>query len=142
MKRYVLAILVVGLVVSQGYCQENQVSNNQDISQVASETAAPAQTESVKAANPEEVSIYGEIKSANIAANSITVQYYDYDSDNEKSVEIIADNNTKIEGVTTINDIKQGNWADINYAVVNGKNIAKLISVEKEDDTTTETPAS
>ena len=142
MKRYILAILVVGLVVSRGYCQENQVSNNQDISQVASETAAPAQTESVKAANPEEVSIYGEIKSANIAANSITVQYYDYESDNEKSVEIIADNNTKIEGVPSINSIKQDNWADINYTVVNGKNIAKSIIVEKEDDAATEAPAS
>ena len=141
MKRYILAILVVGLVVSRGYCQENQVSNNQDISQVASETAAPAQTESVKAANPEEVSIYGEIKSVNIATNSITVQYYDYDNDNEKSVEIIADNTTKIEGVSTINDIKKESWADINYTVVNCKNIAKSIVVEKED-VATETPAS
>ena len=141
MKRYILAILVVGLVVSRGYCQENQVSNNQDISQVASETAAPAQTESVKAANPEEISIYGEIKSVNIATNSITVKYYDYDSDNEKSVEITADNTTKIEGVSTMNDIKQESWSDINYTVVNGKNIAKSIVVEKED-VATETPAS
>lgn len=142
MKRYALAVLVVVLFASQGYCQESQVSNNQDTSQVAGETAAPAQTESVKAANPEEVSIYGEIKSANIAANSITVQYYDYESDNEKSVEIIADNNTKIEGVPSINSIKQDNWADINYTVVNGKNIAKSIIVEKEDDAATEAPAS
>ena len=142
MKRYVLAILVVGLVVSQGYCQENQVSNNQDTSQVAGETAAPVQTESVKAANPEEISIYGEIKSVNIATNSITVKYYDYDSDNEKSVEITADNTTKIEGVSTMNDIKQESWSDINYTVVNGKNIAKSIIVEKEDDAATEAPAS
>ena len=141
MKRYVLAILVVGLVVSQGYCQENQVSNNQDTSQVAGETAVPDQTESVKAANPEEISIYGEIKAVNVAANSITVQYYDYDSDNEKSAEITADNNTKIEGVSSINNIKQGNWADVNYVVVNGNNVAKSIVVEK-DDTATETPAS
>ena len=141
MKRYVLAILVVGLVVSQGYCQENQVSNNQDTSQVAGETAVPAQTESVKAAHPEEISIYGEIKSVNATANSITVQYYDYESDNEKSIEIIADNNTKMEGAPAISDIKQGNWADINYTVVNGKNIAKSIVVEK-DDTATEKPAS
>ena len=141
MKRYVLAILVVGLVVSQGYCQENQVSNNQDTSQVAGETAVPAQTESVKAARPEEISIYGEIKSVNATANSITVQYYDYESDNEKSIEIIADNNTKMEGAPAISDIKQGNWADINYTVVNGKNIAKSIVVEK-DDTATEKPAS
>ena len=65
----------------------------------------------------------------------------DYESDNEKSIEIIADNNTKMEGAPAISDIKQGNWADINYTVVNGKNIAKSIVVEK-DDTATEKPAS
>ena len=141
MKRYALAALIVVLFALQGYCQENQVSNNQDASQVASEVAVPPQTESVKAANPEEISIYGEIKSVNIAANSITVQYYDYESDNEKSIEIIADNNTKMEGAPAISDIKQGNWADINYTVVNGKNVAKSVVVEK-DDAATETPAS
>ena len=141
MKRYALAVLVVVLFASQGYCQENQTSNNQDTPQVASETAAPAQVAGVEAANPQEISIYGEVKSVNAAASSIVVQYYDYDSDNEKSVEITADNNTKIEGASSINNIKQENWADINYTVVNGKNVAKSIVVEK-DDTATETPAS
>ena len=141
MKRYALAVLVVILFAAQGYCQENTVSNNQDTSQVAGEAAAPAQTESVKAANPEEISIYGEIKSVNAATNSMTVKYYDYESDNEKSIEIIADNNTKMEGAPAISDIKQGNWADINYTVVNGKNVAKSVVIEK-DDTATETPAS
>ena len=140
MKRYVLAILVVGLVVSQGYCQENQVSNNQDTSQVAGETAVPDQTESVKAANPEEISIYGEIKAVNVAANSITVQYYDYDSDEEKSIEITSDSNTKMENATAITDIKQGNWADVIYTVANGKNIAKSIIVEKEEEAPAEMP--
>ena len=142
MKRYALVVLAVVLFASQGYCQENQVSNNQDTSQVASEAAAPAQTTVAEAASPQEISIYGEVKSVNAAVNSITVQYYDYDSDNEKSVEITADNTTKIEGVSTINDIKQESWADINYTVVNGKNIAKSIVVEKEDDAATESPAS
>ena len=78
----------------------------------------------------------------NAAVSSIVVQYYDYDSDNEKSIEITAANNTKIEGVSTINDIRQGAWADINYTVVNGKNIAKSIAVEKEENAAAETPAS
>ena len=64
-----------------------------------------------------------------------------YDSDNEKSIEITADNNTKMEGAPAISNIKQGNWADINYTVVNGKNVAKSIMVEK-DDTATEAPES
>ena len=32
----------------------------------------------------------------------------------------MTDNNTKIEGVLAVTDIKQGNWADINYTVVDG----------------------
>ena len=141
MKRYVLAVLFIALFTLRGQCQENQVSNNQDTSQLASGVATPAQTTSAEASKAEEISIYGEIKSVNIATNSVVVQYYDYDSDNEKSIEIMTDNNTKIEGVLAVTDIKQGNWADINYTLVNGKNVAKSIVVEK-DDTATETPAS
>ena len=120
MKRYVLAVLFIALFTLRGQCQENQVSNNQDTSQLASGVATPAQTTSAEASKAEEISIYGEIKSVNIATNSVVVQYYDYDSDNEKSIEIMTDNNTKIEGVLAVTDIKQGNWADINYTVVDG----------------------
>ena len=133
MKRYVLAILFVGFFVVQGYSQDNQSPSGQDTPQVAAETPALAPAASEKSAQPEEISIYGEIKAVNQAANSITVQYYDYDSDNEKSIDITADSTTKMENAATINDIKQGNWADIIYAIINGKNIAKSIVVEKED---------
>ena len=131
MERYALTVLFVILFALQGQCQENQISDDQNASQISGE-----------AAKVQEISIYGEIKSVNSANNSIVVQYYDYDSDTEKSVEITTDHNTKMEGAVTINDIKQNNWADINYAVVNGKNIAKSIAVEKEEDAAAEAPAS
>ena len=131
MKRYILVLVGVILFAAQGFCQENVSSENKDASQVSGDIAAP-----------QEISIYGEVKSVNIAANSIIMKYYDYDSDNEKSVEIMIDNNTKIEGTSTLNDIKQGNWADVNYKVVDGKNMAKSIAVEKEEDAAVETPAS
>ena len=140
MKRYVLAIVFVGLFVVQGYSQDNQSPSGQDTPQVATEAPALAPAASEKSAQPEEISIYGEIKAVNQAASSIMVQYYDYDSDQEKSIEITADTNTKIENVATINNIKQDNWADIIYAIINGKNIAKSIVVEKEEDTPAETP--
>ena len=140
MRRYVLAILFVGLFVVQGYSQDNQSPSGQDTPQVATEAPALASAASNKSAQPEEISIYGEIKAVNQAASSVTVQYYDYDSDQEKSIEITADTNTKIENAATINNIKQGNWADVIYTVANGKNIAKSIIVEKEEDTSAETP--
>ena len=101
MKRYVLAILFVGLFVVQGYSQDNQPPSGQDTPQVATETPALAPAASEKSAQPEEISIYGEIKAVNPTSNSITVQYYDYDSDQEKSIEITADTNTKIENAAT-----------------------------------------
>ena len=140
MKRYVLAILFVGLFVVQGYSQDNQSSSSQDTPQVATEAPALAPATSEKSAQPEEVSIYGEIKAVNQVVNSVTVQYYDYDSDQEKSIEITADSNTKMENVAATNDIKQGNWADVIYTVANGKNIAKSIIVEKEEETPAATP--
>ena len=140
MKRYVLAILFVGLFVVQGYSQDNQSPSGQDTPQVSTEAPALAPATSEKSAQPEEISIYGEIKAVNPTSNSITVQYYDYDSDQEKSIEITADTNTKIENAATITNIKQGNWADVIYVIINGKNIAKSIVVEKEEDTPAETP--
>ena len=140
MKRYVLAILFVGLFVVQGYSQDNQSPSGQDTSQVATEAPALAPAASEKSTQSEEISIYGEIKAVNQAASSVTVQYYDYDSDQEKSIEITADTNTKIENAATINSIKQDSWADVIYTAANGKNIAKSIIVEKEEDTPAETP--
>ena len=139
MKRYVLAMLFVGFFVVQGYSQDNQSPSSQDTSQVAAETPALAPTASEKSTQSEEISIYGEIKAVNQATSSVTVQYYDYDSDQEKSIEITADSNTKMGNAATIANIKQGNWADVIYAIINGKNIAKSIVVEKEEDTPAET---
>ena len=140
MKRYDLAILFVGIFVVQGYSQDNQPPSGQDTPQVATEAPALAPAASEKSAQPEEISIYGEIKAVNQAANSITIQYYDYDSDQEKSIEITVDTNTKLENAATINNIKQDSWADVIYTAANGKNIAKSIIVEKEEDTSAETP--
>jgi len=80
-----------------------------------------------------ELSIYGEVQSVNTAANTVTVQYYDYDSDEEKSMEISSDAGTKLENVTALGDINKADWVDVTYVVSGGKNIAQLISVEKED---------
>ncbi len=126
MKRYALAMLVLGLFAVQGYCQEDK-----NPAQPAAEavTAAPA----AATIQPQEISIYGEVKAVNPATNSMTIQYYDYDSDEEKSIEITAGSNTKMENAAAISDVKQGNWADVIYAVTDGKNIAKSIIVEKEE---------
>ena len=90
---------------------------------------APAQP----AATAKEIAIYGEVQNVNAPAATIAVQYYDYDSDTEKTTEVVAGNNVKLENAKTVADIKKGDWVDVTYTVVDGKNIASLISVEKEE---------
>ena len=91
----------------------------------------PIQTqEDVKA---DELSIYGEIQSVNAQAASITVQYYDYDSDEEKTLEAVFDKNSKLENVKAIDEIKKGDWVDIICTTAAGKNIVLTLSVDKED---------
>ncbi|MDP2928998.1 MAG: hypothetical protein Q8O01_02910 [Candidatus Omnitrophota bacterium] len=91
--------------------------------------AAPAQ----EAAVPSELSIYGEVQTVNVQAASMTVQYYDYDNDEEKTLEVALDKDSKLENAKAIDEIKKGDWADVTYVVTSGKNIARSISVEKED---------
>lgn len=93
---------------------------------------------------PKELSIYGEVQTVNPSAGSLTIQYYDYDSDEEKTIDIISAKDTMIEGVSTINDIKKADWVDVTYESKDGKSMAKSIKVEKEEaaPADTEAPAS
>jgi hypothetical protein len=63
----------------------------------------------------------------------MTVQYYDYDNDEERSTEIVIDGSTKLDNAKAIGDIKKGDWVDVTYAASVGRNVAKVVSVEKEE---------
>jgi Cu/Ag efflux protein CusF len=95
--------------------------------------ATPAQAPKEVPIKPEELSVYGEVQAVNAGTNSLTVQYYDYDSDEEKTMEVIADKDSKVENAANLGAIKQGDWVDVTYSAVGGKNIAKSIIVEKEE---------
>jgi len=83
-----------------------------------------------------ETSIYGEVQSVNAAAGTVSVQYYDYDSDSEKTVEIVIGKDVKMENAAAVGDIKKGDWVDVTYTSAEGKNSAKAVSVEKEESAT------
>ncbi len=101
-------------------------------------SAVPAEE---NAAKTNDVSIYGEVQAVDPTANSINVQYYDYDSDEEKTITLTGDNNTKFENAALLNDEIKGNWVDAIYTVSGGKNIAKLVSVEKEEEAPAGSPS-
>lgn len=94
------------------------------------ETAAPA------ASQAKEISIYGEVQAVNAVANTLSVQYYDYDSDSEKTAEVVVGADTKMENAKAASDVKKGDWVDVTYVASGGKNMAKTVSVEKEEPAT------
>ena len=61
------------------------------------------------------------------------VQYYDYDNDEERSIEVTLDSASKLDNAKAITDIKKGDWVDVTYNASAGKNVAKMVSVEKEE---------
>ena len=62
-----------------------------------------------------------------------------YDTDEEKSLEITTGAETKIENAAALTDIKAGDWVDVTYAVKDAKNTAKSVFVEKEEEIPAET---
>ena len=85
-----------------------------------------------------EIAIYGEVQAVNASSGTISVQYYDYDSDSEKMSDIAVADITKLENAGKIDDIKKSDWVDVTYTVVDGKNVAKVVTVEKEETPATE----
>jgi len=138
--RYVMVIFIVAAIATPFAFAQSEESKapaaKEDVSKAASpqEAAAPAaMPEKEEAPKISELSIYGEVQAVNVQANSMTVQYYDYDNDEEKTTEITLDGNSKLENAKAIGDIKKGDWVDVTYTAIAGKNTAKLVSVEKEE---------
>ncbi len=108
-------------------------------SQDAATTAAPVQESPAPVVTPEtssqikEIAIYGEVQAVDGASGSLAVQYYDYDSDSEKTADIAVSATTKLENVAAVGEIKKGDWVDVTYSVVDSKNAAKVVTVEKEE---------
>ena len=141
MKKYFVCIAVISAIMAlsaiSAFSQDPQSPVKDDTapaqgSQAASvqiPQAAPAEA----AAKTNELSIYGEVQAVNVQAASMSVQYYDYDNDEEKTLEMFLDKDSKLENVKAIDEVKKGDWVDITYTVTGGKNTARNVSVETEE---------
>ena len=65
----------------------------------------------------------------------MTVLYYDEETYEEKSIDLIVDNDTKLENAKALAEIKEGDWVDAIYVTKEGKNKATSVKVEKEEAT-------
>lgn len=78
--------------------------------------------------------IWGDVASIDAAAKKILVKYLDYETDTEKEINIVVDDKTTYENVTSIDEIKPQDTLSIDYMISpDGSNIAKNISVEKPE---------
>jgi uncharacterized alpha/beta hydrolase family protein len=130
MKKYFVCMMVVfGILVFSAIS-----AFSQDPQAPAKDDTPVAQTEAPQAApKMSDLSIYGEVQSVNVQASSMIVQYYDYDNDEEKTLDVAVGQDSKLENVKALGEIKKGDWVDVAYIVTDGKSTAKMISVEVEE---------
>ena len=138
MKKYFVCIAIVFAMIILSVIPAFSQAPAKDetaVAQVAPAAAVqpPQAAPTEEAANTNELSLYGEVQAVNAQAASISVQYYDYDNDEEKTLEVSLDKDSKLENVKAIAEMKKGDWVDVTYTVTGGKNTAKMVSVETEE---------
>lgn len=132
----ILTIAILTLLLAYPvFSQENTAAQKPDA------PAVPVVPPSEAPNQAKEIAIYGEVQSVDAAKSVLTVQYYDYDSDSEKTSEVAVKADTKLENAPTIAGIKKGDWVDVTYVVKDGINVASIITVEKEELPATEEEA-
>lgn len=116
MSRYIVAgaVLILGLLVCSVY------------------SVTLAQEAGAKAGAEEEIEAeysWGVVSS--ISADQIVVTEQDYETDKEVAVTYTVNPETKLKNVDSLKDVKVGDSIEIDYVVKDGKNMAKIITIEK-----------
>jgi|GEM_PF-3074140 len=88
-----------------------------------------AQDAGVTAQENEPEYSYGTVVSVNGDAKELVVSEYDWSNDTETNVTFSIDPNVVVENSATWKEIPAGAEVDIEYALENGKKVAKSISV-------------
>lgn len=143
-KLLALMMVMCALTFAAAYAQEGDKSQDKTaggaaMPATAGEAVAVAEATKAAISQPKDQTIYGEVQAVNAPSSTMTVQFYDYDTDEEKSIELSVAGDTKIENAPGLGSIKKGDWADITYMTQNSKNMAKSIIVEKEEEVPAET---
>jgi hypothetical protein len=82
---------------------------------------------------PEMQWIWGEVVAINTLKKELTIKYLDYETDQEKEMAVLADENTTYENAKSLEEIRVGDTAGIDYVDLDGELLAKNISLEKPE---------
>jgi len=78
--------------------------------------------------------VWGEVSTVDAQNKALTLKYLDYETDQEKEITISADAKTTYENIKAFEEIKPKDSLSVDYfASLDGKNIAKNISLEQLD---------
>ncbi len=126
-----LAVVLSLSLVSLVFCENipAAVSEEGVVVQPAVSEAVPAET-----AGNDVSWVWGEVKAVDATASAFTINYMDYQTDEEKDLVLTNDAETKFDNIGSLADIKVGDTVSVDYAVKDGKNIVKNISVEKMEE--------
>ncbi len=104
----------------------------------------PLITSSQESAAPKEGDLqwaWGELVNLDNQAQTITLKYLDYETDQEKELVLVIDGKTVFENIKDFNELKAKDTLSIDYLVgSDNQNIAKNISLEKTEDDAVSAP--
>lgn len=81
---------------------------------------------------------WGEVVNLDPSVGTITLKYLDYETDQEKELQVVVDEKTTLENIKDLSELKIKDTLSIDYiAAADNRNLAKNISLEKTDETST-----
>ena len=95
---------------------------------------AASQEAQTAVSEPKDTIIYGEVQRVDAAGATMTVLYYDYDSDEERTIDLAVSDSAAIENAADLAGIVKGDWADITFLSQDKGNVVSSIIVEREEE--------
>lgn len=84
---------------------------------------------------------WGEVTNLDLSAQTFTLKYLDYETDQEKDIVLTVDEKTAFENIKRLDEVKIKDTLSVDYMVdTDGKNIAKNINFEKSDASSAASP--
>lgn len=125
----VLGIFILTiLAVTQAVCAE-------ELAAVPTDTVTINSSQPAVASSSADIQwAWGEVTNLDPAANTVTLKYLDYETDQEKELVLAVDEKTTFENINSFSELKVKDTLSVDYTVgIDNKNIAKNISYEKPD---------
>lgn len=122
---YVLGFVCAALFINRAAGWTQGAEQTQTAAEQPKAAAAPV-------AGPEMQWLWGEVSRLDAENKEVTVKYLDYETDTEKEIKISVDEKTTYDNAASLGDLKPKDTVSVDYVVsAEGKNIAKIISLEK-----------